>query len=137
MANRIWDLRPSHPSASHAVNFTPLTGSDDDKPLAGGQCPPSSDVASHAADAPSVTTGRVLSEANSVSATRSTLQMSQPSVAAASDGTAKSTSPSKSKSGGFKRSGSRKTLGVKRGSNLSRSLRRLVLRVRLFLPLGR
>lgn len=66
--------------------------------------------------------GTVPSDLKPTSGTRSTLLTNRPSAIATSNWTAESTSPTQSGSGGVKRSGSRKKLGVKR---LSKGIKKL------------
>lgn len=68
----------------------------------------------HADGTPSITARAVHFEEKSASDTRSTLVTNQSSAAAASDGTAESTSSPKSGFSSGKRSGFRKKFGVKR-----------------------
>lgn len=80
-----------------------LAGSDDDKPLAAGQDPPSSGVVSYAAVAPSAVASAVLFEAKSASGARFSLLTNQQSAAVGSNRVAQSTSAPKSESSDFKR----------------------------------
>lgn len=73
IASLISDVRYSHHSSSYVENALSLARSDHDKHLAVGHCPPTSNVGSHAAIAPPVAAGAVLSEAKLTCGTRSTL----------------------------------------------------------------
>lgn len=127
-----FDVNPSHPSTSHAVNVSSLAVRDDDEPLEVCQRPPSFDVTCHVAAAQSVAAVAVPPEAKSASGSRSTLLTNEPSALVSSNWTSESTSPPKSDSGVIKLSGLRKKLGVKRRSKTVKKLERIGRRSKVF-----
>lgn len=130
-------MSPSHLSASYDVNDSTRTGSDDHTPLMVGQAPPIPGVPVNGGSATLATSGKMPSDARSVSGTRSTLLTNQPSAVATSNRAADCTSPTKSGFGGVKRSGSRKK------NDVNRALKAIIIpektgcQSKVFLPPGK